>query len=178
MPDLVRWCLHSPIRFTTVLAVGTLLVGAAVWLSFDAETPLARPTEAAEPRTLDRVQEAAVRQRADRASARGGGAPTQWPEVRRAARSFLKLYLREEGDRRDRMAPALEQQVTPSLWRGLKWTDPAMVPAGRVASLSEGTLGAFFGEVEVALASGASLELDLVMWHDGWRVSDVRKQGQ
>ena len=172
--DLAAWCLHSPKRFAAVLAAVVALGGAGLVLlpddTHDASTTPRNPTRA----------DAAPVARADRpvsppASSSHGEPPPAWSEVRAAAQAFLTSYLgRPEARYRLASAHALKDRVTPTLWRGLRLTDPASYPTGMVDRLEPIALGAFGAEVRAVLDNRSALDLTLVEYAGDWRVADVQ----
>ena len=80
----------------------------------------------------------------------------------------------------NRQAPVLSgglaRWATPSLWRGLRLTDPAALPRGTVSELNVEAAGAYSAEVVAELSSQTDLRLSIVAWQRGWRVGDVRPE--
>ena len=171
--DLVAWSLHSPRRLAAVLSVVVVLGGAGLVLLPD-DTPVASAT-----RRPTRTEAAPVAladpPHSPSSSSSHGEPPPAWSEVRAAAQGFLTSYLgRPEARDRLRSSDALKDRVTPTLWRGLRLTDPASYPTGNVDTLEPVALGAFGAEVRAVLDNRSALELTLVEYAGGWRVGDVR----
>lgn len=69
---------------------------------------------------------------------------------------------------------ALRPVTDPALLDGLRHTDPAALPVGRVTGAELLTGGATYGAVEVHLSTGRRVTVQVV--HDGaaWRVADIQ----
>lgn len=174
MGELLRWCLYSPLRLVaSLLALGLVVGGLVAWGgagsgSGPAPAAVSSPAIDGHPEVPRRVQDL------DPQDAAATETTASRRPVRRATRAFMDLYLRSPDGTDPRLGPALRRLVTPTLWRGLRYTDPARAPRGPVVSLEEAATGAFAAETSVTLARGPALRVELVRWTDGWRVADVR----
>jgi hypothetical protein len=72
------------------------------------------------------------------------------------------------------MPRGLRRLSTPALWRGLRLTQPDSLPRGSTGRLSVEETGPFSGMVTAELDSGQALQVSVVAWEKGWRVSDIR----
>jgi hypothetical protein len=97
-------------------------------------------------------------------------------ELRSAARAFLRLYLVGPDEHPASVPTKLHPLVTPTLWAGLKYADPRSLPTGPVTTMDVESAGPFSGMLTAELASGQTLEIAVVRWSHGWRVSDVRPE--
>lgn len=172
--DLLAWCLHSPRRFVTVVAALALGVASSFWALSNGTGASSQDMrgEAAVSRSVD--NEGGNAKVAPASSHEPDERPARWSAVRSATRAFLDAYLAERSADRDRVDPGLERWVTPTLWRGLRFTDPANLPSRHVESIENVETGAFASEVAASLGQHQVLRLELVIWDGGWRVSDVR----
>lgn len=176
MGELVRWCLYSPRRLVaSVLAAGLMVGGLVTWVG--GESP---PRSGGTPAAVTALP--AADDRAPRPQARPLTEPLahteaagDWRQVRRATQAFLALYLRRPGGETVAdLSPRVRRLVTPTLWRGLRYTDPTSTPRGPVASVDREALGVFGADVSITLRRGPSLQMELVRWTDGWRVADIQ----
>lgn len=171
--DFVAWCLHSPKRLAAVLVAVAVFGAVALTLLTDDTNvaPASRQPSRAQAAPVARADPPAP----SPATSTHGEPPPAWSEVRRAAQAFLTAYL-IPSEARPRVSTHhdLKDWVTPTLWRGLRLTDPASYPTGVVASLEPVALGAFGAEVRAVLRGQSALELTLVEYEGGWRVADVQ----
>lgn len=166
--DLVRWMLHSPTRLAGSAAV-ILLVSALGWAAV-VPGDAARPVE---PRTATPVSREGAP-----ATPTTSPVPTEAAVlghvVRTKAREFLAEYVVAPGSPAPtRISTDLRALSTPALWRGLRRSDPALLPHGEVGAVEVEDLGSFGGTV-LAEVGGTRLVVSLVAWDEGWRVSDIR----
>lgn len=166
--DLVRWMLHSPTRLAGSAAV-VLLAPAFGWASVVSgdearsveprtATPVTREGAPATPTTSPVPTEATV--------------PSH--VVRTKAREFLAQYvLAPRSPAPTSISADLRELSTPALWRGLRRSDPALLPRGKVSAVEVEDLGSFGGTV-LADVGTTWLVVSLVAWDEGWRVSDIR----
>ena len=171
--DFVAWCLHSPRRLAAVLVAVAAFGGVGlVLLPDDTQlAPASRQPSRAEAAPVARADPPAP----SRVTSTHGEPRPAWSGVRRAAQAFLTAYLApSEARARVSNHDDLKEWVTPTLWRGLRLTDPASLPTGVVASLEPVALGAFGAEVRAVLRGQSALELTLVEYDGGWRVADVQ----
>lgn len=171
--DLLGWALYSPRRLLAVtLPVLALAVAGTVALDADEASVPARgpaPTRSAEPPVPSPSS-------STRDTGPGGHTEARAPVgvVRAAARDFLDAYVVPPGETRRAVPRSLRALTTPALWRGLRLTDPGLLPRGRAEEVEVTETGAFSARATGTLGGGPDLEVALVAWDDGWRVSDVR----
>jgi hypothetical protein len=168
--DFASWVLYSPAR---LLAVGVPLAGLVV----AGLVVLNSADRGAHESEARRVAES------DHASTRGpSSAGTEHSErvaspvpIRRAARRFLDAYVVPPDAPRPRMVPTrLRKLATPALWQGLSLAQPGLLPRGQVDEITVEASGPFTGLVTVQVEPGPALEVFVVAWQNGWRISDIR----
>jgi hypothetical protein len=174
-PSLVRWAFHSPLRLLGVsLAVVAVLVGSvgiAASLTQDpgrstraATQPVPTPAPTAGPTSLPTASESVSTR--DRHTAT------------RTARAFVNAWARGgEALSRPEWLRTMRSLTTVSLYRGLKFTDPAALPTGRVRKVHVETLGAFSADLTVTLTNGLRVTVQAVADGGQWVVSDIRPVG-
>ncbi len=176
--ELLSWSLHSPRRLVSVAAVLSLGLCVSLWLVADGSGSSSQPArhDSAAVRPIDGAD---VHTNAGpESSDEPGEKPARWSDVRAATESFLDAYLAGSPTLdRGGVDPRLKRWSTPTLWRGLRLTDPASLPSGDLTSIENVETGAFASEVAATLGNDQTLGLELVVWDDGWRVSDVRPGG-
>lgn len=166
--DLVRWVLHSPTRLVATTAV-VLLVPALGWAAV-ASGDGTRPVEARKATPVTRESAPAT--------------PTSSPVptestvpgrvVRTKAREFLAEYVVAPGAPSPTSISAdLRELSTPALWRGLRRSDPGVLPRGEVTTVEVEGRGSF-GGTALADVGTSRLVVSVVAWNRGWRVGDVR----
>lgn len=166
--DLIRWVLHSPVRLAATAAV-VLLVPVLGWAAA-APGDEGRPAEARKATYASRGTPPAT--------------PTSRPVptestvsgqvMRTMASEFLVEYVVAPGAPAPaRVSDHLRGLSTPALWRGLRRSDPALLPRGQVTALEVEDLGSFGGTV-LADVGTSRLVVSVVAWNRGWRVSDIR----
>jgi hypothetical protein len=95
--------------------------------------------------------------------------------IRRAARRFLDAYVVPPDASRPQTVPTrLRKFTTPALWQGLSLTRPGSLPRGHVGGVTAEATGPFTGTATARLHPGPTLEVFVVAWEKGWRVSDIR----
>lgn len=166
--DLVRWVLHSPARLVATTAV-VLLIPALGWVAI-APGGEARPGEAREVIPVSRASAPAT--------PTSSPVPTETTASGRVLRLKSIEFLAEYVVAPAAPAPAgvsadLRELSTPALWRGLRRSDPALLPRGKVSAVEVEDLGSFGGTV-LADVGTTWLVVSLVAWDEGWRVSDIR----
>ena len=170
--DLLSWVLYSPARLLAVaLTASVLTVVAVTWPwggDASAPEPTAVPSRVGEARpspstAVDGAEEVRPETRA----------PVK--AIRSAARAFVAGYVvTPTRDTPPGVPTSLRGLTTPSLWRGLRLTDPELLPRGRIEQLVVDETGPYSGRVAVELRTGLSLDVSLVAWDRGWRVSGVQ----
>ena len=168
--DPLRWVLYSPRRLLALaLCALVLAVAGVTWAAEDdasAPEQTAAPSQAADPSPSPSPH-------ADRAERAESQASVE--SVRSTARDFLTAYVVAPEDGNPHGAPtSLRELTTPSLWRGLRLTDADRLPRGAVEQLVVDEAGSYSGLVTAELDTGLSLNVSLVAWDRGWRVSGVR----
>jgi hypothetical protein len=168
--DLLRWTLHSPARLLAVV-VPALVVAVLGVSRLGADGPPSppgtpAPAPAAEPRSPATSD----------AQAQPRHTETRVPVaiIRSTAHDFLDGYVVPAGAHPRAVPRSLQDLTTPSLWRGLRLTEPDLLPRGRVDDVEVTDAGSFSGVVVAELDTGVTLRVSLVAWDDGWRVGDVR----
>jgi hypothetical protein len=169
--DLLRWTLYSPARLLAVAVPAlALAVLGVTWLGATGPPPAPDASAPAPPVEPSRPSAAS------HAPAQAGHTEARVPirAIRATARDFLDRYVVPASARPRVVPPTLQALTTPSLWRGLRLTDPALLPRGRVDDLEVTDASPFSGVVVVGLHTGVTLRVSLVAWDDGWRVGDVQ----
>ena len=150
--DLAAWLLYSPRRLIAVVVVLVVARRCDCHGSTYRSTPSAtrpateRPAAEAQP-VVPSASEASQADH-DEVEAR---VPVH--QIRVAADSFLDLYVVPPNRQAPVLSGGLARWATPSLWRGLRLTDPAALPRGTVSELNVEAAGAYSAEVVAELSS-------------------------
>jgi hypothetical protein len=167
--DIAAWLLYSPRRLVSV-AVPVVVIAALAVTGFD------EPDEAStEPSPAGSKVSALPSAPPSSPGGHDGEDPAAPRVIRKAASEFLGVYVVPRGAQApNTMPPSLRKRSTPALWRGLRVTRPDSLPRGSVSQLNVEATGPFSGMVTAELDSGQALQVSVVAWEKGWRVSDIR----
>ncbi len=103
------------------------------------------------------------------------------PSVRtgivRSARVFVDAWARDAQQPRWQWLHHIRPLTTPSLYQGLRVTDPARLPRGQVRRVDLEQAGPFAGAAVVELGGGLRVEVRLVAERDRWLAADIRPAG-
>jgi hypothetical protein len=175
-PSLVRWAFHSPLRLLGVsLAVVAVLVGGvgiAATLTQGPGKP-ARATSQPVSTPAPTVIPDPLPSASESLSARDRRTAT------RTARAFVNAWAKDGQQTKSRTEwlRTMRALTTASLFRGLKFTDPAALPTGRVEQVHLKTLGAFSADFTVTLTTGLRVAVQAVAEGGKWAVADIRPVG-
>jgi hypothetical protein len=167
--DPLAWLLYSPRRLISAVVVAAVctVVGVLTIDEKEQDPVSARPTNVA---TSSLPPKARAVSRSD-----GTEKPADPAAIRQTARRFLHHYVIAPGATSPKAVPSsLRNVTTPTLWQGLQLTQPDRLPRGSLESITVDGVGPVSGTVTAALDSGIALNVSLVAWQKGWRVSDVR----
>lgn len=166
--DIAAWLLYSPRRVVSVAAPVVVIAALAVVGLDEPDGASTEPIPAGSKVSTPSAMPSST-----------GGHDSEDPAaprvIRKAASEFLGVYVvPHASEAPNTMPPSLRKLATPTLWRGLRLTQPDSLPRGSVRQLSVEGTGPFSGRVTVELDSGLALQVSVVAWEMGWRVSDIR----
>jgi hypothetical protein len=168
--NLAAWVLYSPRRLLAVAVPTAALVVAGLVGLNSAEPGVgeSEPRRGVEPvASATPGPSSADTEHSERAAS-----PVV---IRRAARRFLDAYVVPPGAPGPRTVPTrLRKLTTPALWQGLSLTDRDSLPRGDVGEITVEGTGPFNGTATAQIHPGPTLEVSVVAWQKGWRVSDIR----
>jgi hypothetical protein len=169
-PSPLAWALHSPRRFTAVLAAALALLVAIASIGLWRTSPgpergQEQPRPVAEKQAGAPASPTAIDHSDEEDETIG-------PAAQRTVERFLRGYL----------APTSSQEIeqlrslcTDELWAGLKVADPSNMPRGPVKRLEKAADGAFTATFAVDLAR-SSLTVDVFVEPDGLRIASVEPE--
>ena len=183
--SILRWAFYTPARLAGVcLVVVGIVVGGVLLARSQTAAPTPRATQGVSqpaPRPVARLStptETATHGDAD------GSVPTERVPsavrsgISRSARAFVEAWARDaQPQRRARWLREIRPLTTPSLYQGLRVTDPARLPRGHVRHVDLQEAGPFAGTAVVVLTRIVRVEVRLVAERGGWLVADIRPVG-
>jgi len=178
-PGILRWAFYSPARLAAVcIVVAGIVIGGVVLAGSQTVAPARGPTP------QQRVPEPVGGVSTPPATPDAAAAPTERvpPSVRagmvRSAREFVEAWaLDARQPSRVRWLRGMRPLTTRTLYRGLRVTDPALLPRGHVRHVDLDEAGPFAGTAVVALTRNVRVEVRLVAERDRWLVADIRPAG-
>lgn len=165
------WLLYSPRRLALLLVPLVLAAIVAVALAHGRGQPShpRQPEARAKPASAPRHPRSSMNRGIERTSSA--------KPARRAVKEFLRAYVRTPEQTIPSRVDSLRPLVTPTLWKGLRLTDPSALPQGPVVSVSPEGSGSYAAQYVATLRDGRVLDVAAVDWTHGWRVADVRLRG-
>ena len=178
-PSVLRWAFYSPTRLAVVsLVVAGIVVGGVVLARAQVHPPPQQVTQPRQPVTRLSTPTPTTRPD-DQASVPGERVPRSVrTTIVRSARAFVDAWAR---DARPQSGAVWLREIrpltTPSLYRGLRVTDPARLPRGPVRRVHLRQVGPFAGAAVVALGGGLRVDVRLVSERARWLVADIEPAG-